>query len=144
MKKLITLCAIAIVAVACKPKADIKTIKEETMKLHDIVMAEHGKIIDNQMKIDTLLASLGKLKSKFPNIDTLAEKTEMAKIMADLVKAEEKMNDWMHKFDGDFKSEADTAVFNYYQKEHDKIAKVNELYQTEIKKSNTYLSKFNK
>lgn len=144
MKKLITLCAIAIIAVACKPKADVKTIKEETMKLHDIVMAEHGKIIDNQMKIDTLLASLGELKSKFPNIDTLAEKTEMTKMMADLVKAEENMNDWMHNFEADFKSEVDTAVFNYYQKEHDKIAKVRELYQTEIKKSNTYLSKFNK
>lgn len=144
MKKLITICTIAIVAVACKPKADVKTIKEETMKLHDIVMAEHGKIIDNQMKIDTLIASLGELKSKFPNIDTLAEKTEMAKIMADLVIAEESMNDWMHNFNGDFTNKADTAVFNYFKIEHDKIAKVNELYQLEIKKSSTYLSKFKK
>lgn len=144
MKKIITICAISIFAIACKPKADVKTIKDETMKLHDVVMGDHSKIIDNQMKIDTLLKSLGNLKSKFPTIDTVAEKTEMLKIMADLVKAEDNMNDWMHNFDGDFNNNADTAVFNYYQKEHDKIAKVDQLYKAEIKKSNEYLSKFNK
>lgn len=144
MKKLITICIITIVAVACKPKADVKTIKHETMKLHDIVMAEHGKIIDNQMKIDTLLKNLGDLKSKFPVIDTAVEKAEMVSLMADLVIAEESMNDWMHKFNADFTNKADTAMFNYFKTEHDKIAKVNELYQLEIKKSSTYLSKFNK
>ena len=144
MKKLITVFAIAIAAVACKPKADVKTIKDETMKLHDVVMGEHSKIIDNQMKIDTLLKNLDDLKSKFPTIDTASEKTEMVKLMADLVIAEESMNDWMHNFNSDFTNKTDTAVFNYYQKEHDKIAKVEQLYQAEIKKSNTYLSKFNK
>lgn len=144
MKKIITICVIAITAIACQPKAEVHNIKAETMKLHDLVMAEHGKIIDNQMKIDTLLTSLTELKSKFPTIDTLAEKAEMVKIMADLVKAEEQMNDWMHNFNADFKSQSDTATNNYYQKEHDKIAKVSELYQLEIKKSSTYLSKFNK
>ncbi len=144
MKKLITICIITIVAVACKPKADVKTIKDETMKLHDIVMAEHGKIIDNQMKIDTLLKNLGDLKSKFPVIDTAVEKAEMVSLMADLVIAEESMNDWMHKFNADFTNKADTAMFNYFKTEYDKIAKVNELYQLEIKISSTYLSKFNK
>lgn len=144
MKKLITICIITMVAVACKPKADVKTIKEETMKLHDVVMGEHSKIIDNQMKIDTLLKNLGDLKSKFPTIDTAVEKTEMVKLMADLVIAEESMNDWMHNFNADFTNKADTAVFNYFKIEHDKIAKVEQLYKTEIKKSNTYLSKFNK
>lgn len=144
MKKLITFCTIAIFAAACKPKADVKTIKDETMKLHDVVMGEHSKIIDNQMKIDTLLKNLGDLKSKFPTIDTAVEKVEMGKLMADLVTAEESMNDWMHNFNADFTSKADTAVFNYFKIEHDKIAKVEQLYKSEIKKSNTYLSKFNK
>jgi len=144
MKKLITISAIIIFAIACKPKADVKTIKADTMKLHDVVMGEHSKIIDNQMKIDTLLKNLDDLKSKFPTIDTASEKTEMVKLMADLVIAEESMNDWMHNFNSDFTNKTDTAVFNYYQKEHDKIAKVEQLYQAEIKKSNTYLSKFNK
>jgi len=144
MKKLITISAIIIFAIACKPKADIKTIKADTMKLHDVVMANHSKIIDNQMKIDTLLRNLNDLKSKFPAVDTVNEKAEMMKLLADLVKAEESMNDWMHNFNGEFNSKTDAAIFNYYQKEHDKIAKVDQLYQTEIKKSNTYLSKFNK
>lgn len=144
MKKLILIAAMAIFAVACQPKTDANTIKEETMKLHDVVMADHSKIIGNQMKIDTLLKNLGDLKTKFPTIDTAAEKIEMQKLMTDLVKAEESMNDWMHNFNGDFKNEADTAVYNYYIKEHDKIAKVDELYKSEIKKSDTYLAKFKK
>lgn len=144
MKTLILIAAMAIFAVACQPKADVTTIKDETMKLHDVVMADHSKIIGNQMKIDTLLRSLGDLKTKFPTIDTAAEKVELQKLMTDLVKAEESMNDWMHNFNGDFKNEADTAVYNYYKKEHDKIAKVDELYKTEIKKSDTYLIKFKK
>ncbi|TKC02748.1 hypothetical protein FA045_04765 [Pedobacter cryotolerans] len=134
----------AFFAVACKPKADVNTIKDETMKLHDVVMANHSKIIGHQMKIDTLLKNLVDLKTKFPSIDTAAEKLEMQKLMIDLVKAEESMNDWMHNFNGDFKNEADTAVYNYYKKEHDKIAKVDELYKSEIKKSDTYLAKFKK
>lgn len=144
MKKLILIAAIAIFAVACQPKTDVNTIKEETMKLHDVVMADHSKIIGNQMKIDTLLKNLGDLKTKFPTIDTAAEKIEMQKLMTDLVKAEESMNDWMHNFNGDFKNEADTAIYNYYKNEHDKIAKVDELYKSEIKKSDTYLAKFKK
>jgi hypothetical protein len=144
MKKLIIIAAYAIFALACKPKADVTTIKDETMKLHDVVMADHSKIIGNQMKIDTLLKNLGDLKTKFPAIDTATEKVEMQKLMTDLVKAEESMNDWMHNFNGDFKNEADTAIYNYYKREHDKIAKVDELYKTEIKKSDTYLAKFKK
>ena len=144
MKKLIIISAIAIFAVACKPKADVNKIKNDTMKLHDVVMADHSKIIGNQLKIDTLLKNLGDLKTKFPAIDTVTEKIEMQNLMSDLVSAEESMNDWMHNFNGDFKNEADTAVYNYYKKEHDKIAQVNELYKAEIKKSNTYLAKFNK
>lgn len=144
MTKLITVCIIAIVTVSCKPKADVNKVKEETMKLHDVVMAEHSKIIDNQMKIDTLLRSLVDLKGKFPTIDTAVEKAEMTKIYGNLVKAEESMNDWMHNFNANYKDELETEILNYYKKELDKISKVDLLYQTEIKKSSTYLSKFKK
>lgn len=144
MKKLFIISTIAIFAVACKPKADVNTIKDQTMKLHDVVMANHSKIIGNQMKLDTLMKNLSELKLKFPTIDTAKEKIEMAKIMDNLVSAEEQMNNWMHNFDGDFTSAVDTTTYNYYQKEYDKIAKVDQLYKAEIKKSDSYLSKFNK
>lgn len=144
MKKLITIAFIALIAISCQQKVDVSGIKDQTMKLHDVVMADHSTIIDHQMKLDTLLKNLTDLKVKFPTIDTLTENAEMENIMADLVKAEDQMNDWMHNFNGDFKSEADTATFNYFQKEHDKIATIDQLYKTEIKKSTTYLKKFNK
>lgn len=144
MKKLITVCSIAIATISCKPKADVNKVKEETMELHDVVMANHGKIIDNQMKIDTLLKDLNDLKVKFPAIDTAVEKAEMTKLLENLVKAEESMNDWMHNFNADYQNKPDTAILNYYQKEYNKISKVDQLYKNEIKKSSTYLAKFKK
>ncbi len=144
MTKLITVCLIAIATISCKPKADVNKVKEETMELHDVVMANHGKIIDNQMKIDTLLKGLNDLKAKFPAIDTAVEKAEMTMLLENLVKAEESMNDWMHNFNADYQNKLDTAILNYYQKEYNKISKVDQLYQNEIKKSSTYLAKFKK
>jgi hypothetical protein len=144
MTKLITVCFIAIAIISCKPKADVNKIKEQTMELHDVVMANHSKVIDNQMKIDTLLKGLNDLKVKFPAIDTAVEKAEMKKLLESLVKAEESMNDWMHNFNADYQNKLDTAILNYYQKEYDKISKVHQVYNNEIKKSSTYLSKFKK
>lgn len=135
---------IAIVAMACTPKENASAIKEETMKLHDQVMADHSKIIANQMKIDTLLLSLSTLKAEIPTLDTLVEKEALRKLKTNLVVAEESMNDWMHKFNADYNNEVDWEVIHYYKQQRDKIAKIDSLYRKEIKRSNTYLTKFKK
>lgn len=142
MKKLIYLLLLATTAVACQPKETINSVKDETMKLHDQVMEDHGKIIANQMKIDTLLRDFVDLKSKFPSIDTANEKKELTKIKANLEVAEERMNDWMHQFDGNFMDASEEKVMNYYKSERIKIAEIDQLYKKEIKQSDSYLLKF--
>ncbi len=136
--------AFAMVAIACEPKENGLSIKDETMKLHDLVMANHSKIITNQMAIDTLLGSLSKTKAQIPLLDTIAEKAALSKLKNDLVMAEDSMNNWMHQFNADFNSKLDWEVIHYYKQERDKIARISELYKKEIKRSDSYLKKFKK
>lgn len=144
MKRTLLIVLAASSFTACKPKQDVSSIKNETMKLHDEVMASHGKIIANQMKIDTLLKEMKALKQLFPAIDTLQEKTALTTTLNNLLKAEESMNDWMHRFNPDYNSTNLDSVINYYKTEKQKINAIDSLYKKEIKESNLYLSKFKK
>ncbi|MNL62023.1 hypothetical protein D3C87_1860040 [compost metagenome] len=114
------------------------------MKFHDVVMADQGIVVSNQMKLDTLLKDLKGLKAKFPDVDTLKEKKEISALIADLTKAEDSMNDWMHKFEPDVTGKSNEAAVQYFKDEMVKIAAVDSLYKKEIKASAAYLSKFRK
>ncbi|MGF1925342.1 MAG: hypothetical protein ACQUHE_14285, partial [Bacteroidia bacterium] len=96
------------------------------------------------MKIDTVLQSLGTLKEINPKLDTLTEKTVLIKLKADLVVAEESMNEWMHNFNADYSSKVDWEIIHYYKQQRDQIATIGELYRKEIKRSDAYLTKFKK
>ena len=137
MNRLFYMIILVTCAVACTPKENVDAVKDETMKLHDQVMAEHSKLIANQMKIDTVL-------QKLPPLDTLGERHALQKLRADLVAAEESMNNWMHNFDSEYTNEVDWEVIHYYKQQRDKIAKIEELYRKEINRSDTYLLKFKK
>ncbi|RZJ63104.1 MAG: hypothetical protein EOO47_28900 [Flavobacterium sp.] len=112
------------------------------MKIHDVVMADHGKIVNIQMRLDTLLNNLTALKLKNPSVDTLTEKSKIKAILADLVKAEDSMNDWMHKFDADYKATEHIDALSYYKHELVRITAIDKQYKTELKKSDDYLKKF--
>ncbi len=142
MNKIFYVIVFAIIMAACTPKKDASAIKEETMKLHDQVMADHSKIIANQMKIDTLLQSLSTLKAAIPTLDT--EKNAFRKLKADLVVAEESMNDWMHNFNAEYSNDEGWEVIHYYKQQRDQIATIGDLYRKEIKRANAYLTKFKK
>lgn len=142
-KTLLIVLAVSGIA-ACKPRQDAGNVKNETMKLHDEVMADHGKIVANQMRIDTLLKEMKTLKQLFPAIDTLQEKTTLTITLNNLFKAEESMNNWMHNFNPDFESKSEDSVITYYKTEKQKIRAIDSLYKKEIKKSDLYLLKFKK
>ena len=114
------------------------------MKFHDVVMEDHGKLIDNQMKLDTLLKSLPVLKTKYPALDTLKEKDAMKVIQARLNKAEDLMNDWMHKFEPDVTGKSDADAVAYFREERIRIGRVDSVYKAEIRLSGDYLFKFSK
>jgi hypothetical protein len=142
MKSIFSLLAFAAIAAACTPAANYKTERDEVMKFHDVVMEDHGKLVDQQMTLDTLLKSLPALKNKFPEMDTLREKTVMKEMEGRLNKAEELMNDWMHKFEPDVTGKSDADAVTYFKAERVKIGKIDSVYKAEIRSSGVYLSKF--
>jgi len=144
MKLLLAVIALAIGAGACTPSANYKTERDEVMKFHDVVMEDHGKLIDNQMKLDTLLKSLPELKKKYPALDTLKEKEAIKAMQGRLNTAEDLMNDWMHKFEPDVTGKSDADAVAYFKAERIKIGRVDSIYKSEIQHSDEYLSKFSK
>lgn len=144
MKKLIGALTTTIIFAACQPAADYKTVRDDVMKFHDVVMADHGIIVGNQMKLDTIYNDFTGLKNKYPEVDTLREKESILALKSELVKAEDAMNDWMHKFEPDITGKSQDEAIAYFQSEKLKIAAIDSLYKRQIKSSNEYLSKFNK
>lgn len=138
----------AIVAIACnqqqKQEKDYKAVRDEVMQFHDLVMADHGVIVKNQMKLDSLLKDLKGLKAKFPEIDTVKEKESMTAMTRDLSKAEDHMNDWMHRFEPDITGKSNEVAVQYFKDEKAKISAIDSLYKKEISLSNVYLDKFRK
>jgi GTPase involved in cell partitioning and DNA repair len=148
MKKITVILFMAIVAVACnqqqKQETDYKVVRDEVMKFHDVVMADHGVIVSNQMKLDTLVKDLKGLKLKFSEVDTVKEKETINALIKDLTIAEDSMNDWMHKFEPDVTGKSNEVAVQYFKDEKAKIAAVDSLYKKEIGLSNAYLEKFKK
>lgn len=114
------------------------------MKFHDIVMEDHGTLVNNGMKLDSLLKDLPALKNKFPDLDTLKEKATMTATLERLNKAEDLMNDWMHKFEPDITGKSNEEAVRYFKAERIKIEKIDSLYKAEVKLSGTYLAQFRK
>ncbi len=136
--------AIAITAFSCTPASNYKTERDEVMKFHDTVMEDHGILVGNEMKIDTLLKDLPALKKKFPQLDTLQEKKLLITTAERLKKAEDLMNNWMHQFEPDITGKSDEEAVTYFKKERVKIAAIDSLYRVEIKSSTAYLTKLGK
>nr|WP_068891388.1 hypothetical protein [Pedobacter panaciterrae] len=148
MKRIIFIAFIVIIAAACtqqnKDTTDYKAVRDEVMKFHDVVMGDHSTLVNNQMKLDTLLKNLSGLKIKFPDVDTLKEKQAITEMLKNLSKAEDEMNDWMHKFEPDVTGKSNEVAVQYFKDERKKIEVIDSLYKQEIKLSDDYLSKFKK
>ncbi len=133
---------IIIAFAACKPQADYKTKRDEVIKLHDVVMADQGKVVSREIQITDILKDLRTLKNKNPHIDTLVEKDSLHIIHGRLSKADEAMNDWMHQFEPDVTGKSNEEAVQYFEAEKVKIQKVDTLFKQEIKAADAYLSKF--
>ncbi|MEJ2882386.1 hypothetical protein [Pedobacter sp. GR22-6] len=142
MKKLIGIWLVAIVLVACQASVDYKKVRDEVMSFHDEVMGDHGIIVNNQMKLDTLMNGLGELKTRFPELDTIKERKQMVMLKENLNRAEEDMNDWMHQFEPDVSGKSNEEAVAYFKKEKLRIAAIDSTYKAEIKRSSAYLNQF--
>jgi GTPase involved in cell partitioning and DNA repair len=144
MKNTIAVLLLIMVVISCKQGENYKTVRDEVMKFHDVVMEDHGKIVSNQMKLDTLLRSLRMLKQQFPETDTLKEKTTINALLKRLTGSEDSMNDWMHKFEPDVTGKSNEEAVKYFKQEKAKIQEIDSLYKVDIAVSDTYINKFKK
>jgi hypothetical protein len=142
MKKIAGIVLLILVLGACQPVADYKSVRDDVIKVHDVVMADHGIIIGNQVRLDALLKDLKQLKKRFPALDTLKEQKEINALKSDLLRAEELMNDWMHQFEPDITGKSNEAAIRYFEAEKMKIADIDSLYKQKIKLSHSYLLRF--
>lgn len=125
---------------ACSPSNDYLKVREDVMTLHDSVMMKNDRIVNQEMKIDTLLRNLGRLKSSKPNVDTADVRKNLSALQKELEMAEESMNEWMHRFQPDVEGKSNQEAVTYFTKEAEKIKKIDQLYDEKIKKADTYLS----
>lgn len=133
---------LAATTVSCMQEKDYKVSRDEVMKLHDLVMADQSRIVDNQMKADTLLGNLSALKIKFPDLDTIAAQDTLRMVSLNLARAEEAMNTWMHEFEPDVTGKSNEQAISYFVAEKLKIASIDSMYKAELKISDAYLNKF--
>lgn len=145
MKKIkcILLLLVAMIA-ACQQEEDYKKVRDEVMSFHDKVMNDNGRIVANQMKLDTILRQLKLLKVRFPDVDTLQEAVAIKDIIKELSHAEDLMNDWMHNFEPDATGKSNAEAVRYFKSEKASIARIDSLYKKEIHSSDAYLNKFKK
>jgi len=144
MKNTIGVLLLMMVVISCKQGENYKDVRDEVMKFHDVVMEDHGKIVSNQMKLDTLLRSLEVVKQRFPETDTLKEKNAISALLKQLTSSEESMNDWMHKFEPDVTGKSNEEAVRYFKEEKTKIHKIDSHYKADIAVSDAYLNKFKK
>lgn len=142
MHKLLAFLFLALAIASCKSQPDYKLSRDEVIKVHDVVMADQGKVVDHQMKIEEILKNLSALKANNPGIDTLREKDSLFLLRDRLVVAEEAMNTWMHEFEPDATGKSNEEAVAYFKAEQSKIEKVDTLFKAELKNADAYLSKF--
>jgi hypothetical protein len=144
MNKLAGLILLASAFASCKPQTDYKEKRQEVIKVHDVVMADQGKVVDKQMQLQNMLKDLPGLVAKNPGIDTIKEQDSIVIIRDRLNNAEEAMNTWMHEFEADVTGKSNEEAVAYFEAEKLKIEKVDTLFKKELKNADAYLSKFKK
>lgn len=127
--------SIATLYASCKTEPDSQAIKKELMNIHDKLMADGAKVVNNRMELDSLLKS-----------DRIQNNEDSLKI-TDLVKrlngADEKMMDWMHFFKDDFKGKNEAEDLNYFKTEMVKIRGVEDDFIKVTRESDSVLKVYN-
>jgi len=135
MKK-ISIAAFACLALfACNDnQKQEKTLRDSIIAIHDKVMGMDDKLMNNKMKIDTLL------KTQLTGVkDTTETKKQLMGLKVQLTSAEDQMEKWMQKFDPDQKGKSHEEIMNYYSAQKTILVGVDSAMNTAINASGNYL-----
>jgi hypothetical protein len=138
MRKLGLIAFACLALAACSnDKAEEKKLMDNILATHDKVMSAEDKAMSNKMQIDSLL----KL-NKFAPQDSAQQKAEFKTQSTNLKTADEAMEDWMHKFDPDYKGKSHADVLQYLNTQNQQITKIDSQLSTAIDQSNKALAKY--
>jgi hypothetical protein len=103
---------------------------DEILTVHDKVMGESEQAMKNKMILDSLVRK---------SSDT-SKTNKPAALSNQLKKADEAMEDWMHKFNPDYTGKSHDEVMKYLHSQHAQLLQVDSMLTTAINQSNNYLS----
>ncbi|RYY07265.1 MAG: hypothetical protein EOP43_03770 [Sphingobacteriaceae bacterium] len=145
MKTKLYLLMLIIFLAACKdPQKEEKILENQVMDLHEKVMADGETALQNKMKMDTLILKKDSVKTVFPNLDTSAENKNMRNLSQQILKADDKMSDWMHNYNPDFSGKSHQQIIDYLEQQKNQVTQISGQYKAVIAASNQYLLKFKK
>lgn len=134
MKKVFTAALIAFILTGCTDKkAQKQAALDDVIKIHDKVMGADEHLMKNKMQLDSLL--------KLPNLQA---KDTAALLRSNLNTADSVMENWMHKFDPDYKGKSDDETLAYFTDQKKQIAAVDSELDKAISASDKYLKKIKK
>jgi len=143
MKNKLLFAALLLVFTACKDtKKEEKELEGQVMDMHEKVMGDGETAMQNKMKMDTLILKKDSIKEAFPALDTSAENKTMRNFNSQIVKTDDEMSDWMHKYNPDFKGKSHDEVMQYLGQQKKQVAQINAKYKNIIKATNKYLLKY--
>ena len=132
MKKIALLVITCITLAACTDKkAQQKALLDDIIKVHDRVMGADEQLVNNKMKLDTLL----KTKALTDSNGTVTA------LIANMNNADNAMENWMHKFDPDHTGKSADETVTYFTDQKKQIMAIDSQITAAINRSNKYLIK---
>jgi hypothetical protein len=110
-------------------KADEKTALNEVIKIHDKVMGNDELLMQNKMKLDTLIKT---------TTDT-TQKAQMMAMSTKLVNADKFMENWMENFDPEQKGKQHEDIMAYMGRQKTQVTAVDKQITDAVNESTEYL-----
>lgn len=131
MKKTAITIFIGVALCGCSDmKAQKEAALDEVIKVHDKVMSADEKLMKNKMTLDTMVQ-----KDSLPGRDTAAM------LRTNLILADSAMENWMHKFDPDYKGKTDDETIAYMYDQKRQIAAIDSQIRASISASDKFIQK---
>ena len=135
MRKTFLFAFAALALSACKDaKTEEKAVLNDVIKIHDTVMGNDEKLIQNKMKLDTLL-------KEAKNIEAT---TKIKQLITKANDADSLMEKWMNKFDPEQKGKSHEEIMNYLSTQKKEVKLIDSLLNNAVKETSLYLQPFKK
>jgi hypothetical protein len=135
MRKIFLFAFAALALSACKDsKTEEKAILNDVIKIHDKVMSNDEQLIQNKMKLDTLLK-----EAKNPvAVDRINQ------LIGQANQADSLMENWMQKFDPEQKGKSHEEIMKYLSTQKKLVESLDMLLKHVVNSTNQYLQPFRK